>query len=206
MRNIKLWQSSLTLLTAVGFGGCVAEDARDLPDPAQRSGEPSPRASDCITSTVATPWGKPATDGAAAPAVQCFASFSEAMAAATQGRVQLPASATAATVDERTLNAGAQASSGDFVIGIEYIDINYGGASLIAHSATTCDGFNHGFGDLRVLGWNDQISSARAFSDCNNAFHYEDIDFTGAMINCGSGCSFIGAAMNDQTSSLLWTH
>src|SRR5262249_12116789 len=131
----------------------------------------------------------------APPAVQCFATFSDAMAAATSGRVRLPASATPASVDAPTLNSGAQPSSSDFVIGIEYADLNYGGASIIFHSSTTCDGSSHAWPDLRNLGWNDRISSALAFSGCNNSFHYEDINFSGALFNCGTGCSSLGAVM-----------
>ncbi len=207
MRNLKSWQSSLMLLTAVAFYGCAAEDdPQGVPNVTEHSVELSSRQPHCIATTVATPRGQAVPTDVAPPAVQCFATFADAMSAATQGRVRLPASATPATVDDRTLNGGAQASSSDFVIGIEYVDINDGGASIIFHSDTTCDGFNHGVPDLRFFGWNDQISSALAFSDCNNSFHYENINFGGAMVNCGSGCTSLGPVMNDQTSSILWTN
>ena len=94
MRNITLWQSPLVLLTAVTFGGCVADDdasstsdpagTSDPASPAARSAAPSPGLSHCIASAVAMPAGKPATADAASPAIQCFATFSEALSAGWQ--------------------------------------------------------------------------------------------------------------------------
>lgn len=207
MKSITLWQSSLALLTAAAVSGCIAEDdTQDVQGTVGQSAQLSARQSHCIATTVATPRGQAMRTDVAAPVVQCFATFSDAMAAATGGRVRLPAAATPATVDRRTLNSGAQPSSSDFVIAIEYADFDFGGASTIFHSSTTCNDSNHAVPDLRFFGWNDRISSALAFSGCNNSFHYENVNFSGAVIDCGTGCSNIGAAMNDQTSSILWTN
>jgi len=47
-------------------------------------------------------------------------------------------------------------------------------------------------------------SSSLAFSACGHSVHYEHNNQGGAAIDLRSGSSFIGAALNDRTSSILW--
>ena len=54
------------------------------------------------------------------------------------------------------------------VVGIEYADLNYGGASLSMTGAGRCDNsldVDYRFPSLPA-GWNDRISSFRSYSNC----------------------------------------
>ena len=135
----------------------------------------------------------------------CFHQFSEAIAFATGGRVQLAADATPADVDEALLRGAVQASSGlaPHVIAIEYSDENFGGSSLTVQSAASCETASVTL-DLADP-WRNSVSSARVFGGCNHAYHYESGGLKGARVDCGRGCSFVGEALNDRTSSLKWT-
>lgn len=92
------------------------------------------------------------------------------------------------------------------VISIDYIDLNFGGASYTwTISASGCvSGGPTYFVTSMPSGWNDDISSYHAYANCHHNPHYENNNFTGAVSNCASICLYIGDAMNDQTSSEKW--
>ena len=136
---------------------------------------------------------------------RCFKNFSEAVEFATRGRVQLPRGAVPEDVDDELLNGGDIGIEATYVIGIEYQHSNFGGATLTFTSSVTCYGYTHSYSNLSYLsGWNDTISSARAYSGCTHSYHYEHAYFGGAIVDCGTSCSYVGGAMNDRTSSLRW--
>lgn len=217
MKSIKLSTMTLILLAvAVGPIGCIVEEnaQSDLYDE-NSSGliQPSAERPHCVATSVAQPIGAntpmpPAKSSV--PPVRCFATFSEAIFAATSGRVQLAQSATPETVDEQTLNGDkttnatfAISPNATFVIGLENEHINFQGATFTVSSGVTCVGFTHTFSFANVAGWNDVISSARAFSNCNHSIHFDNI-FSGSQIDCGTSCSSMGA-MNDHTTTVRWT-
>jgi hypothetical protein len=169
----------------------------------------------CVVAATAVP--KDGTDSLAAGSTEpapatCFETFAEAATFATRGRVALPADARPDDIQPALLlSAGL---TGPYVIGIEYENRAFGGRSITFISYTTC-----AVGDLYTetmpvvpqpfwpwpLDWNDRISSAQAFSGCNHSYHFEHVNFGGAVTDCGTGCSDIGAALNDRTSSIMWT-
>jgi hypothetical protein len=208
MKTVKISSSILSLLTVASLTSCIAaEDPQSAPSVGEHSSELARGAAQrhCVVASLAQPQdGATAGEANAAPA-QCFETFPAAIAAATRGRVQLPPSATPETVDDRTLNGNAVTPSATFVIGIEFVDANFQGATLTITSSVTCSGFVHTISSM-PSGWNDVISSAKAFSNCNNSFHFENINFGGAQVNCGTACGFVGSAMNDRTSSIRWTN
>jgi len=133
----------------------------------------------------------------------CFSTFSQAIEFATDGRVILPEDATPETVTDEEINGSIGDIGTTYVIGIEYEHSNYNGYTYTFTNSVTCNGYTHSFS--RITGWwNDRISSARAYSDCNHSIHYEHSNFGGATRDCGTACSYIGDAMNDRTSSLKW--
>lgn len=148
-------------------------------------------------------------------APRCFQSFAQAISFATGGRVELPPEATPEDLDEAMLSGsrGAglsartqQPSASPYVIGIEFVHSSFQGPTLTITSSVTCSGYSHSLGlGAFPAGWNDTISSALAFSNCNHSYHYEHDSQGGAVIDCGTACSYIGDAMNDRTSSLRWT-
>ncbi len=137
-------------------------------------------------------------------AFHCYATFSQAIAAATGGRVQLPAHATPADLGPADLAPHGQASPNTtYVLSIEYWDWHYLGTSWTLTGSLPCNQVG-GYG-LSYVGntWNDQISSARGFSNCNHVLHWENANFGGTVLDCHPDCYEMGA-MNDQTSSIQW--
>lgn len=90
------------------------------------------------------------------------------------------------------------------VIGVDYMNAGYGGSSLTTTASAGCTYVGEYYIKSMPSGWNDDISSYFDYSNCGNNPHYESINFVGASINCGPNCSYIGAAMNDRTSSEKW--
>ncbi len=130
----------------------------------------------------------------------CFATFSQAMAFASHGRVKLSASAT-----PRDLLPEMLATT--YVLGIDFKDGSYSGASFTATGATGCSG-GHNFAITSMPPtWDNQVSSNYPSSGCNRAVHWEDTSYGGAQKTCTSDpatCYYIGNAMNDRTSSEQW--
>jgi hypothetical protein len=91
------------------------------------------------------------------------------------------------------------------VISIDYIDANYQGASFTwTSSVTRCTYYPEFLAPSMPSGWNDDISSYADYADCNSNPHFQNINYSGALADCGPNCSYIGAIMNDQTSSEKW--
>jgi hypothetical protein len=91
-----------------------------------------------------------------------------------------------------------------YVIGVDYKNANYGGASLTWTGISTCSGYPYYLASSMPSGWNDVISSYHDYSNCNHNPHWENNKYGGAVVNCGPNCSYVGAAMNDRTSSEKW--
>lgn len=142
---------------------------------------------------------------AAVPAVVCYSTFSEAIAVATSGRVRLAVDAT--SVDTATLEQDGAVSTpavaaSSPLLAIEYLGSGYTGAtlSLYGSSGTGCSGgVTYGFSSMGS-GWNDTISSAKAFSGCTGR-HYENSGYSGLLIDCA--CASMGA-MDNRTSSIIF--
>jgi hypothetical protein len=165
---------------------------------------------------------------------KCYASFTDAIAAATGGEiVDAPADPRAALDDPRfaaRLDAIAQRRAADLesgvidaqvkpaatvVIGISYLDANYGGNTWVWNEAYGCDG-NSSTIDFSVAnlntspysryGFNDSISSFHSFSNCKTVL-YDDWYWGGAATTGGipvADLSYVGDAMNDRASSIRW--
>ena len=209
MKAINLLLSASVMALVAGLAGCVTDEVEQREDISEHGAaisQPSIAAPHCVAAATAqTIDGKAAfVDKSERAQVRCFATFSDAIYAATDSRVRLAPSVTADTVDERTLNGPDKSTNASFVIGIENVDAGFQGASFTITSSVTCAGFNITFSFANIAGWNDVITSARAFSNCNNAVHFEHV-FSGASINCGTACANIGDAMNDRTTSVRWS-
>jgi len=166
-------------------------------------------------------------------ATTCYATFTEAIAAATGGEItDAPADPKLVLDDERfaaRINAIAdrvarQAADpaasrivpfSGVVIGIAYKDANFGDDTWVFNQPFGCDG-NTATVDFEVQNlntspytccdFNDNISSFKSFSNCNTVL-YEDWFFGGAATNGGtpiSDMSYVGDAMNDRASSIRW--
>lgn len=129
--------------------------------------------------------------------IHCFDTFSEAVSAATDGKVELPPDATGAGLTPEML-------LGTTVIGIDYQDSNYQNDAYIwstDHLPGCSDGTGYGI-DTMPSGWDNKVSSAISYQGCNTWIHYQDQYHGGAQITCT--CASMGA-MNDRTSSEEWS-
>jgi hypothetical protein len=134
----------------------------------------------------------------------CFHEFSEAIEFATQGRVRVPQAVTLDELDDDLLNGPELGPLATNVIAIEYQHKGFQGASYTITNSKGCATHKHSLKSMKQ-GWNDIISSAKAFAGCNHSRHYEHVGYKGAVKDCKRKCSYIGDAMNDRTSSIRWT-
>lgn len=139
--------------------------------------------------------------------LNCFDTFTAAIADATGGRiVDAPRDARSALADsglDRRLNA-LPGTATEIVIGIEYDNDQYKGQERIYTGGTGCDNDDEVEWKVDSLGsFNDMITSFRTYADCQ-ANHFEHIDFGGSSTGWLDSTSYIGAAMNDQSSSIQW--
>lgn len=92
---------------------------------------------------------------------------------------------------------------GGNIIGIDWINSNYGGSSLtwVTNDASGCyDGSVYRMW-TEPSGWNDQISSAHAYMGCWHFDHYADAGYQGAVYTCpNADCPYF-PELNDMTSS-----
>ena len=145
----------------------------------------------------------------------CFGTYRAAVAYGTGGRVtDAPLSARAAALDPafaRTMSALPAATpaalpAASTLLGTEYANANFGGASLSLFGAGRCD--NSSDADFRFAslpaGWNDRITSFRSFSNCAQQL-FRNTNFGGGSLTIIiSSLANVGAAANDQASSLTF--
>ena len=141
----------------------------------------------------------------------CFATYRAAVAYGTGGRVtDAPVSARSAALDPtfaRTISAlPTMTAAASVLLGTEYANANFGGSSLSLFGAGQCD--NSSDADFRFAslptGWNDRISSFRSFSNCAQQL-FRNTNFGGGSLTIIiSSLSYVGAAANDQASSLTF--
>jgi hypothetical protein len=112
----------------------------------------------------------PVTTGAA----RCFATFSQAQAAA----------------------------SGPRFLAVAYQQANYGGGTLIIYSTTgRCNGADLFYVMSLPSGWDNQISSIRFFGGCSWATLYEQVKLAGTVKYVHYDAASLGS-FNDRTSSM----
>jgi|ERR1017187_3103715 hypothetical protein len=178
---------AISILGLVLYGGTAAASAA----PARTHASAGQQ--NCVA--TALPAGDPGT-----PAVTCYASFAEAISAATDGRVHLPASATPRTVTIKQLNAGAIPNT-VFVLSIDYQNDNFVFPSLTWTQSSACGSFQ---ASGMPSGWNDIVSSVITSSGCANTL-YKNANFGGSTFSIGRNSSAASlGSMNDQTSSEKW--
>lgn len=132
---------------------------------------------------------------------QCFATFAEAIAAATGGTVQLGPSVKPTQLTQAMLGDTPDTTT---VIGVDYVNSYEGGNSLTWTSTSGgCTSTQSFQASSMPSGWNDVVSSALSYQNCNTYWHYENTGFKGSQIDCGPRCDTMGV-MNDQTSSEKW--
>lgn len=134
----------------------------------------------------------------------CFRTFAEALNHATGGFANARVGLQPKDVTSQMLPASTLTS---VVLGIDYQYSNYNN-TIAGWTAT----WTASSGCTSSLSWtvsnvgsryNDQISSAKAFSNCNKYHHYEHENYGGAVLTCRPNCDYMGV-MDNQTTSLSW--
>lgn len=140
---------------------------------------------------------------------KCFTTLSASIAAATSGRVNLPASASGQDVAhalQRQAQANTIQPNTTNVIAIFFVDANFSGSSLTFQtSGPPCSStVTYGLSSM-PSGWNDVISSVEGgFDGCTWYRLWVDTNFGGASQCYSNDTSFVGSVMNDQTSSVYF--
>jgi len=158
----------------------------------------------CVVPLVAAkPGGSPDATSRQALGQSCFPSLHDAISFATNGSADISPDDSISELIAAVGKAGKSDLASTYVIGIEFEHANYGGSSLTFTANGTCHNYSF-LTNAMPPGWNDVISSSVAYSGCSHAIHYEHNNQGGAAIDAGTVSSYIGPAMNDRTSSILW--
>jgi hypothetical protein len=140
---------------------------------------------------------------------RCFATFREAVAFGTGGRVtDAPLSAIAAATDP-AFTAAVQApalTAANYLLGYEWADLNWTGTSLGLYGSGRCD--DSADADFRFpampAGWNDRVSSFKSYNNCAQQLFRGTSFSGGALTSIVANMSYVGASANDQASSVTF--
>jgi hypothetical protein len=156
--------------------------------------------------------------GSRPPALICFGTFAEALENASGGRLTDGPKNAAAAVQDPNFVARVNASNGELdqvnaaatsiVISIEYTPSGWTTPSDLIWTGTKSCTTSTNNTDYEVSsmpgGWDNVISSYRTFANCW-VKHYENTGFGGASVGYHGSRSYIGAAMDNRTSSQRWS-
>lgn len=137
--------------------------------------------------------------------MRCFRTFAASIKAATDGLVRLPASAKSGSVTPDEINAvidAAKSPSATYVIGIDYQNAKFKGASLTLTESSKCGSFSL---SSMPSGWNDIVSSLSTSSNCASTL-WQNVGFSGSTYQVGvnTKVGYVGNAFNDEASSQKW--
>jgi len=139
---------------------------------------------------------------------ECFDNFADSIYAATNGRVQLNSSIQPEAVTNEALNSsnGVGLLSSQVVIGIDWDSANFSGSSYTwVVSGSGCSSSTQYSVSSMPSGWDNRVSSARGYSNCNYFYHYQNTSYGGTSVVCNTDCSSMGS-LDNATSSEKWTY
>jgi hypothetical protein len=136
--------------------------------------------------------------------IGCYATYSEALAAGSDGSIDVPPATTPTSLSDATLAEAATALAvSDVLIGTEWNLNSYAGTSTSYFATSTCSSTQSW--ELSYVGdtWNDRFSSGKGFGGCNTNKKFEASNFGGSVLTCTPNCADYGALSN-EVSSLKW--
>ena len=146
---------------------------------------------------------QPQPDGQA-PTMDCFATFAQAIAAATGGRIQLPSGAAPSLLPAADVAAAGDVDDSPLatvIIGIDFTGTSFGGSSLTWYQSAGCGSYQ---ASSMPTGWNDVIESVANYSGCGTTL-YENINFGGTTFSVGvNGSASTLGSFNNEASSQKW--
>ena len=165
-------------------------------------------ASHCVEQLSPVRAGQTASD---VQSFKCYATLSASIAAATGGRIHLPANASSQSVSQALQGLSrANAISPNIlnVVSVLFKDANFGGDSLTVQTtgAPCSSTIWYGLQSLNDgKGWDNVISSFRSYYGCAWTRLFANSNYTGAS-QCyqGPSVSNVGPVMNDQTTSITF--
>jgi hypothetical protein len=137
-------------------------------------------------------------------ALGCYATYSQALAVGSGGSISVSTTTTPASLTDAILaSSSADSVTTSILIGTEWDDIGFQGASNSYFASSTCTlsttWQTHWVGDA----WNDLFESGKGFGGCDKNKKWEDADYLGAVVACTPNCTDYGALKN-EVSSLRW--
>jgi len=140
----------------------------------------------------------------AAPSMRCFATFADAISAASGGRVVLDPAAPASLLPAaaQTTNRFGEANPRTTVIiGIDYTGTSFSGSSLTWYESAGCGSY---LASSMPPGWNDVVRSVANYSNCGSTL-YQNSNYGGSKSSVGvdDAASTLGS-FNSETSSQKW--
>lgn len=148
--------------------------------------------------------------GAQPAAPACFDTLSDAIFAATEGRVRLDRGVRPSEVTDQMLGQEEtqprvpEPDANTVVLGILFRNAGFLGGTLVLTASSEglgCrSGNTYAFSRL-PKGWNDEMGSIKNFSDCTRSILYEDINFRGVQLTCREYCSGV-RKLDDEVSSI----
>jgi hypothetical protein len=135
------------------------------------------------------------------PTATCYSSFAASIAAATGGRIRLPASAKPSSITPAEISAWNAGPANVFVLSIDWKDANFGPPSLTWTQSADCGSFQTAG---MPSGWNDVVSSVVTGTNCANSL-FQNSNFGGTRLDISKNTSrgTLGS-FNDLTSSEKW--
>lgn len=141
--------------------------------------------------------------------LDCYASFPEAIYAATEGTVLLPENASMKDqlqILRREMDTRRKATTptgGPYVIAIDYRGTWYTSPALIYQGPYPCSPSVAYQQSYLPGAWNDDTSSSEGFSECYTNIHYEHSNWGGRMLVCTPNCGSFGS-LDREISSRRW--
>jgi hypothetical protein len=131
----------------------------------------------------------------------CFPTFEAALEAGTGGQIALPEGTSPAELTQSLLDATVTGAS-DVLLGTEYDNLNFGGASKNYFASSGCASTTWQVSNVGAT-WNDRFESGIGFGTCDHNRKFQHADFGGAVVLCTPNCGTYGTLRNEVTS-LRW--
>ena len=135
--------------------------------------------------------------------IGCFGTYAEALAAGSDGAIQVSADTTPLSLTEADLGSAVTLSS--VLIGTEWDNTSYAGTSKSYFASATCSPSLTWEVGYVTDTWNDRFSSGKGFGGCDRNRKFDASQFGGSSVLCTPNCTNYGA-LNDEVSSLRWSN
>lgn len=135
----------------------------------------------------------------------CYGTYAEALAAGSDGTIDIGAEVTPASLSDGELEASTQSVTASVLIGTEWTEVGYTSSSKSYFASVTCSATVTWEVGYVTDVWNDDFESGKGFGGCDANRKFQHSQFGGSSILCTPNCSSYGGLSN-EVSSLRWRH